>query len=94
MNWPEDLDAHRQNFATIVEWIAEAHGDEVAHTWAWECTPFPCWAPSIEQLEEGFMLAIGVVTIGELLEKTYAELERFAKSASLSNSDPQKESNG
>lgn len=79
MNWPENLQVHRENFRTVWRWIADAIGIEAANTWAWECTPYPLWTPSVEQLEEGLYLAMGAVSLGDLLEKTYAEMERLAK---------------
>ena len=58
---------------TVTRWIVEAHGEEVALAWVWECTPMPVGFPSPEQLREGVSLALGEVTIGELLAKSYRE---------------------
>lgn len=89
MNWPEDVETHRENFRTVYRWIAEALGADAAHTWAWECTPYPCWTPSIEQLEEGVLIAMGAVRLGDVLERTYSEMQRLAKAAGPQSGEEQ-----
>lgn len=69
------VDQRKEAAVTVTRWITEAHGDQVASAWVWECTPMPCGLPSDEQLHEGVSLALGEVTIGELLAKSYREMD-------------------
>lgn len=69
------VDLRKQAAETVARWITEMQGEEVASAWAWECTPMPCGLPSDEQLQEGLSLALGEVSIGALLAKTYREME-------------------
>lgn len=69
------VDLRKQAAETVVRWITDMQGEEVAQAWVWECTPMPCGLPSDEQLQEGLSLALGEVTIGALLAKTYREMD-------------------
>lgn len=70
--------ATKEEVATVLGWLHEKGGDRLAHTWAWECTPMPCWAPSYEQVEEGMRIAAGEVDINDVLARVYEEMERLA----------------
>ncbi len=69
------VDQRKEATTTVIRWITDAHGDEVAGAWAWECTPMPCGLPSDEQLHEGVSLALGEITIGALLAKSYRAMD-------------------
>jgi len=60
---------------TVVAWITEAHGNDVAYTWAIECTPMPCGLPSDAMLDEGLAVATGELSIKDLTTRVYAEME-------------------
>jgi len=44
---------------TIIDWITEYRGSDLATYWEWERTPMPCGLPLDEQLDEGLALALG-----------------------------------
>ncbi len=86
------VDMRKDAAVTVTRWITDAHGDDVASLWVWECTPMPCGLPSDEQLQEGLSLALGEVTIGALLAKSYHEMNEElalcnARQAAQSESD-------
>lgn len=68
---PVIVDLERERSLIVLRWIREAHGDEVAAVWANECTALPGRPLSEELLQEGLSLALGEVTIGELVAKSY-----------------------
>lgn len=63
------------NAQMVHRWITQYRGEEVANIWLWECTPFPCGEPSKEQLDRGLDVALGTMTIGELVAQVEAEME-------------------
>jgi hypothetical protein len=64
----------REATVTLLEWIAAAHGEKVAHCWAYNLTPIPCGLPLDSQLENGLRLATGEVSLGELLRRADEEI--------------------
>ena len=60
---------------TVVDWIAERHGERAASRWLWNCTPYPCGLPSAEQLEEGLRLAAGEVTLDAVIAACERRME-------------------
>lgn len=72
-------EARRSATQAVLKWIEERHGGEAAGIWAMSCTPIPCGLPDDEMLEDGLSLAVGEVTLGALLAKTEAEMERMSR---------------
>ncbi len=93
MNWPEDHEGQRAKAGIVIAWIVEALGEEAASTWAWECTPMPCWLPSDEQLDEGLRIASGELDLREHVTRCYAEMDeqmatyRATQSESVNSSE-------
>ncbi len=78
----DDFDARKRTTQTVLDWIIELRGNDVASLWAWETTPIPCGLPSDEQLEEGLALAAGEVHISELLRRAYAHMNEVCAAES------------
>ena len=68
-----DLAERRRATQSVIEWISESLGDEVASNWAWGATPIPCGLPSDKQLDEGLRVATGELSIGSLLGQVEQE---------------------
>lgn len=51
------LEDRRAATVTVIDWLTETCGPDVANAWAWEHTPMPCGLPSDEQLAEGLSWA-------------------------------------
>lgn len=60
----------------VTYWIAERHGSEIANAWAWNCTPYPFGLPDDETLEQGLSLALGEITLYQLMAKVEEEMSR------------------
>ncbi len=71
-------EATRDECRTVIGWLTEKGGDELASTWVWECTPMPCGAPTYEQAWEGVCIAAGDLDINDVLRQVYDEMSRLA----------------
>ncbi len=78
MNQYPTFEARKRATETLIGWIEQVHGQEVAYAWAWECTPIPCGLPDDQMLDDGLSLVLGEVTIGELRARAYREMLRQA----------------
>ncbi len=74
MNHYETFEARKRATETVMRWIEDAHGEEVAGAWAIECTPIPCGLPDDQMLDDGLSLALGEVTIGQLIARAHASM--------------------
>lgn len=72
--------ATQYEVSTVVDWLKEHGGEELALTWLWECTPVPCGPPSYAQIEEGLRVASGELPMGELLDRVYSEMATQSES--------------
>jgi hypothetical protein len=51
------LEQRRAATESVLVWLTETCGEDVANEWAWEHTPLPCGLPLDEQLERGLQFA-------------------------------------
>lgn len=79
MNHYETFEARKMATDTVLGWIEAAHGSEIMSAWAYECTPIPCGLPDDEMLDEGLSLALGEVTIGQLMARAHASMMQLSE---------------
>lgn len=67
----------RESTVTILSWLAECCGEDVADTWAWLHTPMPCGLPLDPHLEEGLRwAAAGREAAMPMMHAALAEVHR------------------
>lgn len=66
---------HHAAAQTVLGWIRVECGEQVAHTWLWSLTPYPCGLPTDEDIEGGLRLACAGRACGPLLAEMHAKVE-------------------
>ena len=67
----------REATITLLTWLAETCGEDVAETWAWLHTPMPCGLPLDKHLEEGLRwAAAGREAALPMMDAALAEVHR------------------